>query len=148
MQNTENFQGIGEPWGSAKAKRAELPIEGRREELCRVHFSRERPEEISLVQKEGESELDWYQVENLRGKEFYFGVLKARVPRKIPKCTNLKIGVMVTLADGKSQELQVLVDTGAEVNLVNSRLISPELFQPATRPLKLGVANSHVLPGG
>ncbi len=40
------------------------------------------------------------------------------------------------------------MDTGAEVNLINSRLIPPELFAPIPAPIRLGVAKSHHLMGG
>ena len=68
--------------------------------------------------------------------------------RKIPKCSKLKIEVVATFTDGTSKVLQALVDTGAEVNLVNTKLDPALKFQPSPKPVRLGVANSHTLEGG
>ena len=76
------------------------------------------------------------------------GVLRCKKPRGLPKCTKLKIPVLVTWGDGTSQNMEALVDTGAEVNLVNPKLINSQLFTPSSRPVRLGVANSHLLQGG
>lgn len=40
------------------------------------------------------------------------------------------------------------MDTGAEVNLINPNLLDPALFKPSPHPVRLGVANSHLLQGG
>ena len=82
------------------------------------------------------------------GNSLYYGILKAKAPRKPPKSSKLKVEVLVTFADGSSKTLQALVDTGSEVSLINPSLVDPALFQPNPRPVRLGVANSHRLPGG
>ena len=80
--------------------------------------------------------------------EPFFGVHKFKRARGVPKCTKLKVKVMVTWGDGSSQLPELFVDTGAEVNLVNPKVVSPDLFVLSQRPVRLGVANSHLLPGG
>ena len=78
----------------------------------------------------------------------FLGVNKHKSPRGIPKCSKLKIKVEVTFQDGSSKQLLALVDTGAEVNLVNPSLLSSNLFYPSPKPLRLGAANSLLLKGG
>ena len=58
------------------------------------------------------------------------------------------MAVKATWSDGSSKKILALLDTGAEVNLVNPRVMDPHLFQTASRPVKLGVAKSHLLKGG
>ena len=58
------------------------------------------------------------------------------------------MAVLVTFADGSTKHLQALIDTGAEVYLLNPTLVDPNLFQPSPKPIRLGVANSRRLPGG
>ena len=55
---------------------------------------------------------------------------------------------MATFADGTCQHLHALVDTGAEVSLINPKWVNPSLFTPSPKPIRLGVANSHLLEGG
>ena len=81
-------------------------------------------------------------------REHYFGILKAKVPRNVPKSSKLKVAVLATFADGSTKTVQALIDTGAEVSLINPRLVDSALFQPSPKPVRLGVANSHRLPGG
>ena len=83
-----------------------------------------------------------------KGREHYFGILKAKLPRSVPKSSKLKVAVQTTFADGTTKNLQALVDTGAEVSLINPGLVNPDIFQPSLKPVRLGVANSHSLPGG
>ena len=80
--------------------------------------------------------------------EEYFGVRKCKDPKGLPKCKKLKIPVTVQWSDGSEQTMEALVDTGAEVNLVKTSMVKPELFAPAKKPVRLGVANSHLLQGG
>ena len=58
------------------------------------------------------------------------------------------LGIKLIFPDGTSQNVKALIDTGAEVNLVNRNLIAPHLFQPSPRPVRLGAANSTRLCGG
>ena len=81
-------------------------------------------------------------------REHYYGVLKNRMPRTVPKSSKLKVTVQATFADGSPKMLQALVDTGAEASLINPTVLNPSLFQPSPKPVRLGVANSHRLPGG
>ena len=83
-----------------------------------------------------------------KNRDHYYGVLKAKVPRSAPRSSKLKVAVQVTFADGTTKHLHALVDTGAEVSLINPGLVSPDLFKPSPKPVRLGVANSHRLPGG
>ena len=46
------------------------------------------------------------------------------------------------------RNLKILIDTGAQVNLVRSGLISGHLFQGATKIVRLVTASGTVLPGG
>ena len=77
-----------------------------------------------------------------------WGVLRYKKPRGLPKCTKFKIPVLVTWGDGTSQSMDALVDTGAEVNLVIHKLINAHLFVPSSKPVRLGVTNSHLLQWG
>ena len=61
---------------------------------------------------------------------------------------NSRSKLLQLFQNGSTKELFALVDTGAEVNLINSKLIPPELFNPNPKPIRLGVANSHLLMGG
>ena len=80
--------------------------------------------------------------------EDYFGIQKCKEQKGLPKCRKLKIFVTVQWQDGTSQNMEALVGTGAEVNLVNTKLVNQDLFAPAKKPVRLGVANSHLLQGG
>ena len=68
--------------------------------------------------------------------------------RPSKKPTKLVIGLKLEFSDGTSIPLSALIDTGAEVNLVNSKLIPQKFFSPAKKPVKLGAANSTRLIGG
>ena len=81
-------------------------------------------------------------------KADFFGTLKDKPSRSIPKCSKLKVRVTVTFADGSTRNLLALVDTGAEISLINPNLIDPSLFFPSPKPLRLGVANSNTMVGG
>lgn len=74
--------------------------------------------------------------------------LERGIPRGIPKCSKLKIQVTLHFPNGASKEAQVLVDTGAEVNVIHPRLVDPSLFRESQRPLRLGMANEICLSGG
>ena len=66
----------------------------------------------------------------------------------MPKCTKLKVQVLVTFSSGATQSLEALVDTGAEVSLIHPKWVPATDFFLSPRPIKLGVANSHLLVGG
>jgi hypothetical protein len=44
--------------------------------------------------------------------------------------------------------LEILVDTGAQANLIRSDLVPSALFQKAKKPVRLVTANNSVLAGG
>ena len=48
-----------------------------------------------------------------------FGITKAKVHRPLPKNSKLKVHIHATFADGTTKQLQALVDTCAEVSLIN-----------------------------
>ena len=77
-----------------------------------------------------------------------FGHLKGRPERGIPKSLRLLVEVLVTFTDQSTTTLQALVDTGAEVSLINPKWVPAGLFFDSPKPIRLGVANSHLLLGG
>ena len=68
--------------------------------------------------------------------------------RKIPKNTKLLVKAKIQWDDGETKELKLLIDTEAEVNLINPKWVEENKFKRAQHPVKLGVANSHLLQGG
>ena len=70
------------------------------------------------------------------------------IPRGIPKCSKLKVKATLHFARGPPVEVEALIDTGAEVNVIHPRLVQPALFRASQRPLRLGMANSISLQGG
>jgi len=52
------------------------------------------------------------------------------------------------LPNGEVIPLKVLVDTGAQVNLVRRELIPQEFWREAKNPIQLITANGSILPGG
>ena len=67
--------------------------------------------------------------------------------RSADKERQLLIRTKVKLLNGTSQKLDVLIDTGAEANLVKRVLIQDQLFYPAQNPLRFEAANGEVLAG-
>ena len=49
---------------------------------------------------------------------------------------------------GHQQELTVLVDTGAEVNLIRKGILAEGELQPVAKPLRFTTASSDRLEGG
>ena len=54
----------------------------------------------------------------------------------------------VTASRGQSKVLKILIDTGAEVNLIKPGIFPASSFQPAANPLKLVTVNGSALQGG
>ena len=54
----------------------------------------------------------------------------------------------VTMPSGKQRIIKALVDTGAQVNLIQKGLLDEEEFSAAETPLNLIAANGQVLEGG
>ena len=61
---------------------------------------------------------------------------------------HLRIGVTIQREGMEDIPAKVLIDTGAEVNLIRRGIIPPHLLSPASRPLRLVAANNQRLPGG
>jgi len=60
----------------------------------------------------------------------------------------LYMEVEVTIKSGKKKMARVLIDTGAEANLVGSDLFDEEDFEPAMKPLQLRTVSGEQLQGG
>ena len=116
------------------------PVRGAPSRKCRkTHFS----DKVDII----DSPMVHNVLETTSQKSL-FGTHKARIPRGIPKCSKLKVEVLATFSDGSSHTLQALVDTGAEVNLINPKWVHNDLFYLSPKPIRLGAANSHLLEGG
>ena len=96
---------------------------------------------IGTVEEEDEDDRKENDKQVLHG-------IKEYKKSKLPRDTKLKVKVTVEWMDGSRKELEALVDTGAEVNLINPKLMDSALFTPSSRPVRLGVANSLLLKGG
>ncbi len=59
----------------------------------------------------------------------------------------LLLDIDASLPNGTLVALKVLVDTGAQVNLIKERLVPCQFFRRAENPLKLITANSSILEG-
>lgn len=60
----------------------------------------------------------------------------------------LVMEILAELPNGEQKKLMILIDTGAEINLVRSGLLSSHLFFVAEKPMRLMTASGQVLPGG
>ena len=49
---------------------------------------------------------------------------------------------------GEEREMHVLIDTGAQANLVRRDLFPADCFRPARRPLAFSTVSGETLPGG
>ena len=63
-----------------------------------------------------------------------------------PKGPSLRVGVI--LLDGTVRVVNAPLDTGAQCNLIQVGILSPEMFQDASNPLRLVTATCAPLPGG
>jgi hypothetical protein len=100
------------------------------------------------MQDEPSTDIQTVEENTTGNPEMYYGISKFRRHRGKPRPNKLQIMVTATASDGTSRDILALVDTGAQVNLINPRVLDPGLFVPATKPVRLGSANSHPLPGG
>ena len=76
------------------------------------------------------------------------GHLERAMPRNVPTFRKLKLLARVHFPNGIVRDLDALVDTGAEINIINPKFVPRDIFQPAKRPLKVGMANAVCLKGG
>ena len=60
----------------------------------------------------------------------------------------LVLKIPARLPNGVTKELKILVDTGAEANLVRKNLLPRELFYPSHNHLRLLTANGQDMQGG
>ena len=65
-----------------------------------------------------------------------------------PNPLHLKIRMTAELSDGSTVMLQVLVDTGSEVNIIKKGLVGDRLFSRSANPIRFLTASSSVLEGG
>ena len=71
-----------------------------------------------------------------------------RTPRRASKAKQIKVPVPLQWPNGSIQKLQALVDTGAEVNLVEKGLLSDRLMCDASQPLSFVTASGQPLEAG
>ena len=71
-----------------------------------------------------------------------------RVKKQEAQNLQLMLHMEAELEDGTLKEIQVLVDTGAQANLVRTSLIPTKFLRRARDPLQLLSANGEVIPGG
>ena len=64
------------------------------------------------------------------------------------KHKQLLVKLIVTGEDVKETPIEVLVDTGAQINLIKKGIIPNYAFRPAKKPFTLMAANGGLLPGG
>ena len=76
--------------------------------------------------------------ENFRiGKIYFYG-----------EETQILMNFVVILKDGSQKALKILIDTGAQANLIKRDLIPESVLTPAISPLTLVAANGTMLGGG
>jgi hypothetical protein len=68
--------------------------------------------------------------------------------RKVGKERQLLLKTDVELRNGDLQKMDILVDTGAEANLIRKGLVSDHLTYAAKKPLRFATANGQNLSGG
>ena len=56
--------------------------------------------------------------------------------------------VLAVLPNGQERELKILIDTGAQANLIRTGLVSNLLMTPAPEPISLRTANGQKMEGG
>ena len=80
-----------------------------------------------------------------------------RAPRKVPPVNQVRsyngalqliLQVGAKLANGQCKQIKILVDTGAEANLIKTGIIPPHLTFPAVKSINLVSANGQPIRGG
>ena len=65
-----------------------------------------------------------------------------------PKQLRLTIDAQAAFNTGDQRKIRILIDTGAEVNLLKRGIAYPECIQPARNPIQIAAANKMALVGG
>ena len=65
-----------------------------------------------------------------------------------PNPLHLKIPALVQFEEGSQISINMLLDTGSEVNLIRSGLVKKSILSTSSRVIKLYTATQAVLPGG
>lgn len=60
----------------------------------------------------------------------------------------LLLNIDARLPNGSFLALKILVDTGAQVNLIKEKLVARQFFSSAENPVRLITANNTILEGG
>jgi hypothetical protein len=68
--------------------------------------------------------------------------------KKCKQDLQLTMGIWVRFSDGQQQRLRILIDTGAQANLVRQDLLPPQYEYPAGKKLYFITANGQPLEGG
>jgi hypothetical protein len=87
----------------------------------------------------------WVVPYRLTRKRWNYGV---DTVRRSGNEVQLVVSIPVELPNGQKRFLRMLVDTGAQVNIIRKGLIGPENFENAKKPLTLITANGQVMDGG
>ena len=67
--------------------------------------------------------------------------------KKRVKELRLILDVFVEFAPMTTRKMSVLVDTGAEVNLIRRGITYPQFLVPVKRPLKIAMASQAIMAG-
>ena len=78
----------------------------------------------------------------------FLGHLERSVPRSQPKLRKLNLLAHLHFPNGAVKEVEALVDTGAEINIINPKFVPDGAFENAKKPLRVGMANAVCLKGG
>eukprot|EP00667_Euglena_gracilis_P000113 EG_transcript_113 len=68
--------------------------------------------------------------------------------KKLGEDRQLLLKTQIKLANGEEKTARILIDTGAEANLIRQGLIGDHLMYPAKDPLRFETANGQTLAGG
>ena len=103
-----------------------------------VHFS------VNVAQRKGE-EWSEDEAEKAPAPGEY---IQRNVSGKIPKSERLKVTAQIQFANGQAREIEALIDTGAEINIIHPRHVPEGMFEDSKKPLRLGMCNAVRLQGG
>ena len=60
----------------------------------------------------------------------------------------LLLQATIQLKNGQKRDISILVDTGAQTNLIREGVVPSYLTKVSQRPFELVAANGHPIPGG